>query len=572
MLLISNSPIKSSQSFGDFYVALEPDSGWVFMNSKLVFKGAFWTKRTQKKLEPLADAALSNASTALASVDSIFAVVGIDEDNNTISFANDRYGLKTLYIYLSSERDDFALSDSFSALQHHIPLELLEPDTQGIAEFLLFNYPLFGRTFLKDVSRAPMATIGTFRDDHLVLKRYWRVEAIRPQAMSVDLALRRLDCLLSEATELILREDPAISFGLGLSGGMDSRVVAAFCVEQRRSPHCFVFGQPGADSYRVSTAIAKELGLNLTKLMIDSSFFLKAGNDVVVPNPMINLITSWPLASCGSLPDFNKLLTGFLGGELLGGHIKLEDLTIETDHVTRTAKRIVAEYGENGTLGDIQGMMRTAVCAPVLSSVLRYVKQHRHLEPWRIIEIFDFSNRQLAFIKSNPIFHLAGRESVSPFMYPPFVDFSNSLDVSKKLDMALYRRYIISRFPRLAGIRAERESATILTNPTEAKLRHIVAGIERVVGTSFFSGKPHKEFLTRMGQSHQFAEFVLNRLEQKNDKFKEVIDTSSAFPLLKKLQRENRLAPVISGKRSFRKILLLFALLTVKFWFDSLFK
>jgi asparagine synthase (glutamine-hydrolysing) len=155
-------------------------------------------------------------------------------------------------------------------------------DKMGIAQFLLFGYPLAKRTLLETIFRVPAATVcsmdlcerkidtRTFHQFNFELKPHSR-ESIEDNAA-------RLEFLFS--TACVKRQSPNGRTILSLSGGLDSRSVAASLHKNNIPFFAKTFldwGQTAARDAAVAEKIARILGSRWTLVRLD----LPSGQDLM---------------------------------------------------------------------------------------------------------------------------------------------------------------------------------------------------------------------------------------------------------------------------------------------------
>ena len=573
MVLITNFPIEGSKKKGAFHIKIEDESQWFEKeNGMLLFKGSFWTKQEEKIIETIEVSPLSELQKSLESMNAIFSLIWIDDRSETLTIANDRYGFKSMFYYWNPQTLQFAVSDRYLTIQESIQSIGLAIDIVGIAEFLLFNFPLNEKTFIEGIQRIPMGSVGIFHENDLSFEPYWTPTSISSSIKDLEKAVRDVDNLLNIAIDLIISDNENKEFALGLSGGMDSRLIAAKFVERGVHPSCFVYGNKKSDSFRVSREVATELGIPLKLVEIDPLFYQTVAKDAVTISPMINLLTSWPLASLDQLPQYDILLTGFNGDNMFGSHILSTSLSLPTGDIDSIVKQILRKYGQNGKISDIQQIMIPSVSQQIMDSLNQFVTTYKLLPPWKVIEAFNFSNRQLAFIKFDFMFQSSGAKWISPFMYPPLVDYLNSLDISLKLNLKLFQSYMNEYYPKLFRIRTERSPTSSKSHILKKSLLKGIQLFERVMGTHYLTGETHKKFLLDMTQSNEFSNYARNEFISASDTFRQTIDVNKVLLLLDEMISYEGRIPRKVPSTQFRKLLLIFAALTTKLWLDSLSK
>jgi asparagine synthetase B (glutamine-hydrolysing) len=187
----------------------------------------------------------------------LFALVVAEDAGRRLSLVSDRYGFRPLF-YRASER-----GVSFgSEMKAVIGGDGLPPsfDATAVCELLVYGVHFAGRTWLAGCRRLAPATILTIASEGLHERRYWTYRYRREGARSdVEALATSFAVLLDRAVERCMRGTKRI--GLFLSGGYDSRSVAAAVRAEHLPLPAFTFGEPGSRDVRIAPLLAARLGL-----------------------------------------------------------------------------------------------------------------------------------------------------------------------------------------------------------------------------------------------------------------------------------------------------------------------
>ena len=234
-----------------------------------------------------------------------------------------------------------------------------------------------------------------------------------------------------------------------------------------------------------------------------------------------------------------------------------------------TIDQILKRYGQNGSIDDIQQIMVPLVATRIRETLRQFVTDNKSQAVWQIIEEFNFSNRQLAFIKFDFMFQSSNSEWISPFMHPPLVDYLNRLDITLKLNLRLFKEYMNAFYPELHAIRTERSVTSSSTNVLKKSFLNLVELFERLIGTNYLTGVTHKRFLLNLTHSMEFYQYAKEEFKTTNKMFRHIIDVDKTLLLLYDMTSSRSWNPRKVPTSQFRKLLRIFAALTTKFWFDS---
>jgi asparagine synthase (glutamine-hydrolysing) len=156
----------------------------------------------------------------------MFAIAIFDSRDNSLHLIRDRMGKKPLWISQLTDGTLFFASEVRA-------LTLARPDrtlrTDMISEVLQFGFISAPNSSFNEIEQVPPASVLSWRDNKVVLKKYWEPNFDRKLEISYPEALEVTRNLVREAVERrLISERPLGSF---LSGGYDSTVVTAFMVE-----------------------------------------------------------------------------------------------------------------------------------------------------------------------------------------------------------------------------------------------------------------------------------------------------------------------------------------------------
>ncbi len=207
----------------------EDETIWVILNGEiynyieireqLIAKGHRF--RTQSDTEVLVHLYEEKGHSLLDDLDGMFAFAIVDEKNERLFLARDRYGEKPLYYAPLSEGKGLVFASEMKAL---FPFPGLDNhlDVPAIAQFLALGYVPAPRTHLQGV-RKLMAGEALSLDPDAGLRtwRYWQPR-IEPgtNPPSREAAVESVRARVLESVRLRLRSD--VPIGAFLSGGVDS--------------------------------------------------------------------------------------------------------------------------------------------------------------------------------------------------------------------------------------------------------------------------------------------------------------------------------------------------------------
>ncbi|MDF1760619.1 MAG: asparagine synthase (glutamine-hydrolyzing) [Coxiellaceae bacterium] len=195
----------------------------------------------------------------------MWALVIYDSLREKITVSRDRFGQKPLFI---TRLDNTILVAS--EIQQLTCVYNFRPDLYSIQSFLREgSFEVCGRTFFESVELFPKGSFCNISIDGTIeVHRYWEYWSGAVKKVHSE-SLREFSDLFRDAVRLRLRSDKNIPYGIMLSGGVDSTLVAAIAKKSDNNEKKFAaFTYKSHDSYDESMyaeGIASELNLKILK-------------------------------------------------------------------------------------------------------------------------------------------------------------------------------------------------------------------------------------------------------------------------------------------------------------------
>ena len=116
--------------------------------------------------------------------------------------------------------------------------------------------------FIKKIKFVPLGTIIEYDyiKNHIATHQYHKYKINCRIITNIDEEIEYLNKLLDSSIQKIKNLfDSNTHYGLGLSGGMDSRLIAYLALKHKMKIKSFIFGENKSDAYYISKKIAKKL-------------------------------------------------------------------------------------------------------------------------------------------------------------------------------------------------------------------------------------------------------------------------------------------------------------------------
>ncbi|MBO7217246.1 MAG: asparagine synthase (glutamine-hydrolyzing), partial [Clostridia bacterium] len=264
----------------------------------------------------------------------IFAFCVVDEENNNVFCARDRFGVKPFYY--AKVNSTYIVASEIKAILAH-PMFKARLDREGLWQ-LLYMAPMTisGSGVFKDIFELKPAECGYISKDGFKTDFYWRLKAERWSGSNEE-AASITEGILSDAISRQLKSDAPLA--VLLSGGLDSSVVTAIAANEYKKNNCVLstysfeyegnkenfksslFQPQGDDEYAVF--LSKYLGTNHNILTADNLTVADKLFDVVRARDLPGQadIDSSLLYFCNEIKrKHTVVLSGECSDEIFGGY------------------------------------------------------------------------------------------------------------------------------------------------------------------------------------------------------------------------------------------------------------
>jgi asparagine synthase (glutamine-hydrolysing) len=340
-----------------------------------------------------------------------------------------------------------------------------------VAQFLRFQQILGGRSWIRNVSLIPPATILRFQrsEGALTGRRYWDWDQIsQRENVTPDEALDECCRLFRAAVE---NRTGAARTALLLSGGLDSRAILAFVPDPARVA-TFTYGSPKSLDVQLAARIARTAGSPHECEPLYDGAWVQSGSDQflgLIDAAQSVIHSHWMT----SLPRIRRMadivLTGWGGGTILGGYLDTYErdaqrraLTHEEDLVNAMYQAFCRDVTWPGLTDDEE----TQLTASVNGQRLRRVAFETFRQEFSQTQKYDPRLRLDAFYleqherRKTLYMHVVARgfvETRAPFKDDALVSYFFSLPEHLRRTPRLIRAMLHRRSPALAWVPYERD-------------------------------------------------------------------------------------------------------------------
>jgi hypothetical protein len=265
----------------------------------------------------LLDALRDEGPEAIRDLDGEYQIALWTPSSRTLLLLNDRFG--ALSLYTASGADGAAFAGGVRGVLM-APGIASEPDLDAIREAVTFGgFRLGSRTNIRGVSTVPPSSAVTLTPRNVETRRYWTWSAL-PQPDGRDRSALLEETRGAWRRAIARRLDGAVTPGLALSGGLDSRAILAEAHSQGQHLAALTYGVPESDDVKIArrAAAAADAPWTLYPLYSEGWLERRAGRIQQTDGLMelVDLMHAEPLEQMPQV--FDTYLSGYIGDVVTG--------------------------------------------------------------------------------------------------------------------------------------------------------------------------------------------------------------------------------------------------------------
>jgi len=396
----------------------------------------------------------------------------VQADADQVSIVTD--GLGFVPAYWGQSDGSLVLSTHLASL---VSLGLAaEPDEQGVAEYLVHMHPWGHRTLLRGAELLSPGGALRWQVDQPARLTAQPLYTPGAPAMTDDEAVAEFAELWPQVLQQMRERGGTSRTAVALSGGLDSRAIAAGCVGIGWHPMTYTYGSLRNDETRTAVRIAERLQLPQAVIPVDNEHLLRdlprildAMDGAHTPGEMYE---SWFDERLRSFSDV--IVNGMIAGPMWG-----DDRTMGMTDRGTVARQLQSRFA--GAVSAATPFVRVE-SIPDLAFVIRSGIEEA-LEGWSFDERADMvmfwkqANKMLRWgsMLTNSL-RRGGLRLEAPFLNRRFVSFSARLSPAQRMNGNLYLRVHREVFAATADIGRSDDGNSPQT------LNHVYWSGERTIG------------------------------------------------------------------------------------------
>ena len=377
-----------------------------------------------------------------------------DSQRHMGNLFTDRLGLRGCYYTVMTD-GTFAFASEMKAIAA-LPGFQGQLDLQAAAEFLNCSFPFFDRTFFGEVKFLPYGTVLQVANSRAVPVQYWDFPQTVPEShWTFEDAVDEGVALLLRAVSRQFRQKGRI--GVMLSGGLDSRAIAAAATSLGHCVRSFSLGWGNNAEQRLAARVAERLGMDYLPLDIPPDYPVDVGAqgawyaDGMHPCSLM----PWMPQTHRLATEADALLSGYLGGVFLGG------VFLKNDHLSALPLTVQKERLACGLVGTMSPFLSMALRRTFLEPLKNALRATYH-------QVLAFPGER-GFANELERLYLATDErrltnagnaamlgTAADLKYPfgdyELLDLYSRLPVPWRINCRLYKAILCRAFPNLVDI------------------------------------------------------------------------------------------------------------------------
>lgn len=379
-----------------------------------------------------------------------FVIVLYDAQKQSLTLINDRHAFRPIFYRAKQDNVIFATELKGIRATDDVALKLNEI---GLFELMLHGHHLYGSTWIEGYERLVPSSILTFTPDGTTHKIYWDYlyQECAPE-LDQPTYFVNFAKLLDRAVERCMRG--SARFGMFLSGGYDSRSVAAAIRSQHLPIPTFTFGVADARDVQIAPILAQRLGMQHTHLVNQPDYLSTHCHGIVWRTE--GMLPFSRTTSMQFHPQLQQsmdiVLTGFLG-EFSGSHTWPALLLTRS---RRAAIDAIWKRYVDGKLDTLHRITTPAYYARSLEAARQRFEASCELidndHPLNIADVWNRRFVQPQLTQQSPAVDRHVFEVRAPHMDADLVIFLQSIPPRARLEQRIYKKMIAYSYPQVRDI------------------------------------------------------------------------------------------------------------------------
>lgn len=226
-------------------------------------------RTSQSNLKPNLEQ--GHIGTVIRETDGFYYLLVIYHNEQKLIIASGNFSV--IPVYYSETGDVLTVSSSFGLIAFQDGNCSKTTDVQYYLEKALFNYPLFNRTPLKEVSLLPSNSYLEYCNSKFIIRKHTDIyDFFTPEPGPWRASLEEISGLFIEKARAFIPDSPGL---VALTGGYDSRAVAGIASGSDMISGSFTYGSRGDHDITIASEISRFLNISHVPVVLDEDYAAK---------------------------------------------------------------------------------------------------------------------------------------------------------------------------------------------------------------------------------------------------------------------------------------------------------
>ncbi len=423
-------------------------------------------------------AAIKEDSKYLSKLIGDFTLVLYDYQKQELKLLSDRPGKQNIFYHLKDK--ECIIADDFWEIKQALSFGIEQIDTVALKQQIMFFTCLGNKTILKNVKLVPAASIVKMDliNNRESIFRYW-VFSYEGNTLSHDDKLDLIDNAFDTSLKTIKALNPdESSFAIGVSGGLDSRLIPYYAIKNEMAVEGFTIGleRPRkiflANDFSSANKIANYFGIQRKTLRYDSLSFeqqltLESELAPEIGSQTFKIVSPESLSSkvlltgaSGFVVGASPMYSSIKGNDLIEHTLLYQSLLTQKPSAAKLKKaisyitgaslnykpKVMTEgLGEFFTHSDIDNS---------IEEINKFYADFSHLTNSE--KLMNYAIFSLGRNNAKGAFESFLGKMKSFSIYTPFfLDVVNKFTENELLNRHLFQQFIVERLPQLSSMQGQ---------------------------------------------------------------------------------------------------------------------
>lgn len=419
-----------------------------------------------------------------------FSLVIFEQSTKNLKVYTDLLGKNIIFYYLCDS--SLYISDDFYEIANRVVVDEKVINLDYIKQITIHNISLNNETLVKNLNCIPASCCLSFSilENKLQVLKYNDFSFKKNDTLTLTQAADETYEIFNEFFSDLKRFKSDYSFGIGLSGGLDSRIIASLAIDHKLDLNTFCIGEKKSgfiktNGFLLSEKIRQVLNIKKYKFIEynKSNLKEKLANEILYyPYKSSNI----QISNLSELPEFDYMLNGEHGGVFFG---EFDYSEVCEYNIESIAQYLLSFLSFNNKKEMILGEEDISNYTKVVTEKVNGYNLNDRFDCFYKFFFEEYGSKsKFGFFESA----YGKRPRYTPFLDRKFVEFFLTWPTYLRFDRLIQYELIKKHFPELSLIPDESSDAPIIYRKNGPKfwlIRFIFALKNKVFGPSLNQNK-----------------------------------------------------------------------------------